>query len=386
MSSVLNNILPHEKSIGYLKGSKHDNQHYNKDHIKLNDHVNIGYKYYHTLNSNSVGAVNTINVPPALHLLKYVVLNFKVLGAAANSPIVKDGYNIFKRDKAVEIIIPGISSNLSWSRNALRLYNLERLQTKTKRDLKHNIAGDNETLSVAQNYSFSIHIPIGTNDVPFPRYLLNDVKIMTHFNDNTTLFSANPTTPLVVSSKMIFYYNTITDSSLMLNRNEPQTIQILDPVTHQYSYTSSNSSLVPITLSGLYQNNELMKMLITTSTTANFNSDNLYSNDVNNLLLKVGSDIIYEYHEGSEKLRELFELSNDSNAFSLNGSDRYYFSLNTSLNNENEPKTIYPGMKFGTDPIIEIQDLTNASANTLEVHAFYSYIYEIHNGVARALK
>ena len=386
MSSVLNNILQHEKSISYLKGENIDKQHYNKDNVNIHDHVNIGYKYYHTLNANTVGSINTINVPPSVHLLKYVILNFKILGAAANSPIVKDGYNIFSRDKAIEIIIPGVSSNLCWSRNALRLYNLEQLQTKTKRDLKHKIAGDNETLNVAQNYSFSIYIPIGDNGIPFPRYLLNDMKIMTHFNQNTTLFSANATTPLIVSSKMIFYYNKITNDKLMLKIDEPQTLQIINPITRQYSYTSSNSSMVPITLNGLYQNNELLKLLLTTSTTANFNADSFYTTDVNNLLLKVGSDIIYEYHEGSENLRELFELSNDINSFSLNGSDRFYFALNTSLNSQNDPKTIYPGMKLGTDPIIEIKDIANATANTLEVHAFYSYVYEIFKGSARALK
>jgi hypothetical protein len=386
MSSVLNNIQPHEKSVNYLKGKKVEHQHHNMDNVKLHDHVNIGYKYYHTLSNNTVGSVNTISVPPSLHLLKYVILNFKVQGASQSSPVLKDGYNLLARDKAIEIIIPGVSSNLTWSRNALRLYNIEHLQTKTKRDLKNVIAGNNQTLDVAQTYSFSIMIPISQNEVPFPRYLLNDMKILTYFSNNTNLFSSNATTPLISSSKMIFYYNTITNSSIMKNRAEPLTYHLVEPVTRQYAYTTSNTQLVPIVLNGLYQNNELMKLCLSTITTANFNADSYYGVDVNNLILKIGSDTLYEYHEGSEKLRELYELKNDSNEFSLEGSNRFYFSLHTSLNNPYNKKEIYPGIKMGTDPTLEVQDLANATAQTLDVHAYYSYVLQIQNGVGQILK
>lgn len=386
MSSVLNNIQPQDKTINYLPGRKVDKQHLNPDNFYVHDHVNIGYKYFHTLSNNTVGSVNTISVPPSLHLLKYIVLNFKIQGAAANSPVVKDGYNLLARDKAIEIIIPGVSSNLTWSRNAIRLYNLEHLQTKVKRDLHSGYVGDNQTLSVAKEYSFSMMIPISQNNIPFPRYLLNDMKILTYFSNNTNLFSANPTTPLIVSSKMVFYYNTITNDTMIKSRSNPVTIPICEPVTRQYAYTTSSSQLVPIVLNGLYQNNELLKLVVSTLTTANWNSDNFYGVDVENMILKVGSDTLYEYHEGSEKLRELFELKNDENNFSLNGSNRFYFSLHTSLNKPYQSNYLYPGIKMGTDPILEVQDLANATAQTLDVHAFYSYVLEIHNGVARILK
>lgn len=386
MSSVLNNIQAHEKSINYVNAKKVDKQHYNVESVKVHDHINIGYKYFHTLSNNTVGSVNTISVPPSLHLLKYIVLNFKVQGAGSSSPVLKDGYNLLARDKAIEIVIPGVSSNLTWSRNALRLYNLEYLQTKAKRDLKHELSGSNVTLNVAKQYSFSIMIPIGQNDVPFPRYLLNDMKILTYFSNNTNLFSANPTTPLISSSKMVFYYNTITNNALMKNRSEPCTLQICEPVSRQYQYTTSNTQLVPIVLNGLYQNNELLRVVVSTLTTANYNADSYYGVDVENMLLKVGSDTLYEYHEGSEKLRDLFELKNDINNYSLEGSNRFFFSLHTSLNNPYNKKELYSGIKMGTDPILEVQDIANATAQTLDVHAFYSYVLQIQNGVCVILK
>jgi hypothetical protein len=61
MSSVLNNIQPHEKSVNYLKGKKVEHQHHNMDNVKLHDHVNIGYKYYHTLSNNTEIDIDKVN-------------------------------------------------------------------------------------------------------------------------------------------------------------------------------------------------------------------------------------------------------------------------------------------------------------------------------------
>lgn len=386
MSSVLTNLQPHEKSINYLNGKKYDTQHTNNNHVSVHEGVNIGYKYYHTLSSNTLGSVNTISVPPSLHLLKYAVLNFKVQGAAASSPVLADGFNLLSRDKAIEIVLPGVSSNLSWSRNALRLFNADHLHTKGKRDLQIKYAGDDVALDAAKKYSFNIRIPLSYNDIPFPRYLLSDMKILTYFSNNDNLYSANATNPLVVSSKMIFYYNTITNNELVRRTTEPHTIPIVEPVSRQYAYTTSNTQEVPITLNGLYQNNELHKMIVASITTANFNGDNYYGLDVDNMLMKVGSDTLYETHEGAHKLRDLFELRQDENNFTLNGSNRYYFSIHTSLNKTDKPKELYAGIKMGTDPIVEIKNTSNGTAQTLDVHAFYSHVLEIHNGTAKILK
>lgn len=386
MSSVLSNLQPHEKSINYISAKKVDSQHFNSHHVSVHDSVNLGYKYYHTLSSNTVGSVNTISVPPSLHLLKYAVLSFKVQGASSSSPILADGFNLLARDKAIEIVLPGVSSNLTWSRNALRLFNMEHLHTKAKRDLQTQYAGNAVTLSAAKQYSFSIMIPLSHRDIPFPRYLLNDMKILTYFSNNNNLYSANATSPLIISSKMIFYYNTITQDSMVRSKSEPYTIAIVEPVTRQYSYTTSNTQLVPIVLNGLYQNNELSKIIVSSITSANWNGDNFFGVDVINSLLKVGSDVLYEYHEGAHKLRELFELGHDENNFTLGGSNRFFFSIHTSLDRTIQPKKVFSGIKMGTDPIIEIQDIDNATAQTLDVHAFYNYVMEIHNGVAKIIK
>jgi len=386
MSSALTNIQPHEKSINYLNAQKIEQQHINPQHVSVNDHVSLGYKYYHTLSNNTTGSVNTISVPPSLHLLKYVVLSFKVQGAGNNSPIVKDGFNLLARDKAIEIVIPGVSSNLSWSRNALRLYNMNHLNTKSKRDLQSKYAGSSITCSQDREYSFNIMIPLTCHGLPFPRYLLNDMKILSYFSSNKNMYATNPTSPLIISSKMVFFYNTITHDSIVRAKTEPYTFIICEPVTRQYAYTSSTGQMVPIVLTGLYQNNELMKILTATMDTDSWNQDSYRGVDVDNMLMKVGSDIIFEYHEGAGKLRELFELNKDENNFALSGADRFYFSIDTSLNKTEDPKEIYHGMKMGTDPIIELKDYDNAIAKTLDVHAFYNYVLEIHNGSAKILK
>jgi hypothetical protein len=386
MSSVLSNLQPHEKSISYLNAQKIDGQHINMKHVNVHDDVNKGYKYFHTLSSNTAGSVNTISVPPSLHLLKYAVLNFKVQGASQSSPVLADGFNLLARDKAIEIVLPGVSSNLTWSRNALRLFNMEYLHSKDKRDLQSQFAGDDVTLSVAKEYSFNIYIPLSCHDIPFPRYLLNDMKILTYFSNNTNLYSANATTPLIISSKMIFYYNAITNDSLIKKKSEPYTIPICEPVTRQYAYTTSNTQLVPIVLNGLYQNNELQKIMMSSLTTATFNADEYYGLDAENLIFKVGSDILYEYHEQAQKLANMFEYKFDDNNYSLNGSNRFFFTINTSLDRTIDPKEMFSGVKLGTDPILEIRNIDNAVAQTLDVHAIYKYVLEIHQGVARILK
>jgi hypothetical protein len=82
----------------------------------------------------------------------------------------------------------------------------------------------------------------------------------------------------------------------------------------------------------------------------------------------------------------MFEYKFDNNSFGLNGSERFFFTINTSLDRTIDPKEMFAGIKLGTDPILEVRNIDNAVAQVLDVHAIYKYVLEVHNGNARILK